>query len=115
MIDADADPTSIRADVIDSVRSDFAEFLVDEVMNLDLVRTTPWAVVAAGVLVGADQLLFLGVDRDYGLTGGLKDFDLRVDEFELSVPVDMLAAFQALAVDLTTVAERRKSAPQLIQ
>jgi hypothetical protein len=30
---------------------------------------------------------------------------LRVDVLELSVPVDMMAAFRALAVDLTAVAE----------
>src|ERR1019366_1244243 len=106
VVDADADPPDIRADVIDSIRSDFAEFLVDEIMNLDLVGTTLRTVVAARVLVRADGFLFLRVDRDHGLTGGLKGFDLRVDEFELSVPVGMLAAFQALAVDLTTVAER---------
>ena len=62
VIDADADPADICADVIDSIRSDFAEFLVDEVMNLDLVGTTFWAIVAARVLVRADGLLFLGVD-----------------------------------------------------
>jgi hypothetical protein len=106
VIDADVDPADIRADVIDSIRSDFAEFLVDEVVNPDFVGTTFWAVVAARVLVGADRLLFLRVDRDRGLTDGLKGLNLRVDEFELSVPVDMLAAFQTLAVDLATVAEK---------
>jgi hypothetical protein len=33
-------------------------------------------------------------------TNFLKGFDLCVDMFELSVPVDMMAALQALAVDL---------------
>ena len=88
----------VAADVIDAVRDRFAEFFVDEVVHVDLVGATFRTVVATRVLVGADEFLFLGVDRDHRVAGGLKGFDLRVDVFELSVPDDMMAAFQALQI-----------------
>ena len=124
MIDADADATGVRADVVNSVRNGFAEFLVDEVVHVDLVGTALGPIVAAAVLVGADQFLLLRVDRDHRLAGGLKGFNLRVDVFELSVPVDMMAALQALAIDLAAIAEafeqlrdpgRRDPMPQALQ
>jgi hypothetical protein len=124
VIDADADATGVRADVVDSVGNGFAELLVDEVVHVDLVWTALRTIVAAAVLVGADQFLLLRVDRDHRLTGGLKGFDLCVDMFELSVPVDMMAALQALAVDLAAVAEtfeqlrnpaRRNAMPYIAQ
>src|ERR1700761_2156152 len=105
VIDADADATDVGADVIDAVRDRFAEFFVDEVVHVDLVGTTFWTIVATRVLVGADEFLFLVVDRDHRVASGLKGFDLSVDVLELSVPVDMMAAFQAFAIDLTAVAE----------
>ena len=39
VIDADADATGVRADVVNCVRNGFAEFLVDEVVHIDLVGT----------------------------------------------------------------------------
>src|SRR5208283_861891 len=63
-------------------------------------------------------------DRDHRLAGGLKGFNPRVDVFELSVPVDMMAALQALAIDLAAIAEafeqlrdpgRRDPMPQAFQ
>jgi hypothetical protein len=65
VIDADADATDVGADVIDAVRDLFAEFFVDEVVHVDLVGTTFRTIVATRVLVGADEFLFLGVDRDH--------------------------------------------------
>ena len=105
VIDADADTTGVRADVVDPIRNRLAQLLVDEVMHVDLVGTAFATIVAARVLVRADAFLFLGVDRDHRLAGRLKGFDLRVDMLELGVPVDMMTAFQALAVDLTAVSE----------
>jgi hypothetical protein len=49
--------------------------------------------------------LFLRVDRDHRLAGGLMRFDLRGDVFELRVAIGMASAFLALAIDLTAIAE----------
>src|SRR5208337_342833 len=105
VIDADTDAADIRANVVDAVGNGFAEFFVDEVMHVDLLRTAFRSIVASGVLVRADQLLLLGVDRDHRLAGALKGQDLRVDMFELSVSVGMMTAFLGLAVDLAAIAE----------
>ena len=63
------------------------------------------SIVAARILVLADQFLLLGVDRDHRLASGLKRRGLRVDMLELRVPIRMTAAFLGLAIDLTAVAE----------
>src|ERR1700747_3249519 len=47
VIDADADAAGVRADVVNSVRNGFAEFLVDEVVHVDLVGTALGPIVAA--------------------------------------------------------------------
>jgi hypothetical protein len=41
VINADADATGVRADVVNSVRNGLAEFLVDEVVHVDL-SGQPW-------------------------------------------------------------------------
>jgi hypothetical protein len=38
VVDTDADPASVRGDVVNAVRRDLAEFLIDEIMNFDRVR-----------------------------------------------------------------------------
>ena len=50
VIDADADATGIRADVVDAIGNGFAEFLIDEVMHVDLVGTALGPIVAAPFL-----------------------------------------------------------------
>jgi hypothetical protein len=59
MIDANADAADIRANVIDAVGNGFAQFFVDEVMHVDLIRAAFRPIVAACILVGADQFFFL--------------------------------------------------------
>jgi hypothetical protein len=73
-------------------------------MHVDLVGTAFGAVVAAGIFEIADIFLLFGVDRDHRLAIDLKRENLPVYMLELRVPVGMAAAFQALAIDLTTVA-----------
>ena len=105
VIDADADATGVRADIVDAIGNGLAELLVNEVVHIDVDRDALRSIIAAGVLVFADQFLFLGVDRDHRLTGGLIRFDLRVDVLELRVAIGMASAFLALAIDLTAIAE----------
>lgn len=61
MIDADADAAGVRADVVDSIRNGFAEFLVDEVMDVDINRAAFRPIVASRILVFADQFFLPGV------------------------------------------------------
>src|SRR5260370_4897015 len=100
VVDADAHTARILRDVVDAIRNGFAEFLVAEVMHVNLVGAAFRSIVAARVLVGADQFLLLGVGRGHRLTVGLKGDDLLVDMLELSIAVGMTAAFLCLAIDL---------------
>lgn len=62
------DVSGIGRDIIDAIWNSLAEILVDEVVHLDLVGASCLAVVAAGVLVVADQFLRFRVDRDHRMT-----------------------------------------------
>ena len=81
--DPDADEAGVGGHIVDAIGHDLAEFLVLEVMHVH----PPWlafrAIIGSAVLEVADQLLFLGVDGDYGLWLGLRRHDFRVDIFEL--------------------------------
>src|SRR5207237_8985516 len=105
VMNADTHAAGIRGNVVDAIGNGFAEVLVDEVVHLDLVGAALRSIVTAGILVGADQFLLLGIDRDYRLAGGLQGYDLLVDVFELCIAVGMMAAFLALAIDLPAVAQ----------
>ena len=93
MVDSKADVAVVRANVVDPIGDDFAQFLVLEIVGVDLDRPTLRAIVAAAVLELAEQFLLLRVDRYHRLTFGLKLLDLGVDIFELGVAVGMFAAF----------------------
>ena len=72
-------------------------------MHLDLVGTAFRTIIAAAVLIGTDQFLLLGVDRNHGLTGRLGGDHRGIDMLELRVAVRIVAAFQCLAVHLPAV------------
>ncbi len=105
VIDADADTAGVRADIIDAIGNGLAELLADEVVRIDVERATLRLVIAAGVLVFANQFFFLGVDRDHRLAAGLMRFDLRVDVLDLRVAIRMTSAFLAVEGDLMAIAE----------
>ena len=98
-----ADVAVVGADVVDPVGDDFAQFLVLEIVGVDLDRPTLRAIVAAAVLELTEQLLLLRVDRYHRLIVGLKLLDLGVDIFELSVAIGMFAAFLGLAVGMAAI------------
>jgi hypothetical protein len=106
VVDADIHPARIGADVINAIGNGLAEFLVDEIMNLHLVGAALGPVVAAAILVGANQLLFLCVNRDDGVSSGLESPCLRVDAFELAIPIRMIAAILGLAVHVPREPEK---------
>src|SRR5450631_396922 len=106
--DPDAHPACIGANVVHAIRYDFAEFLVLEVVHLHAPRIAFRAVVGATILVVADQLFLLGIDRDDRLPRGLCGDYLGVDVLELRIAVGMLRALVGLAVRLPAVTERRQ-------
>jgi ribosomal protein S18 acetylase RimI-like enzyme len=106
--DPDAHPPGIGANVVDAIRHDLAEFLVLEVVLLHALRIAFRAIVGASVLMVADQLFLLGVDRNDGLPRRLCGDRLNVDVLELRIAVGMLGALVGLAVRLPTVAEPRQ-------
>src|SRR5271167_1992420 len=103
MVDSKADVAVVGADVVDPVGDDFAEFLVLEIVSVDLDRPTLRAIVAAAVLELAEQFLLLRVDRYHRLILRLKRLDLGVDIFKLGVAIGMFAAFLGLAVGMATI------------
>src|ERR1035438_8156447 len=58
MVDSKADVAVVGADVVDPVGDDLAEFLVLEIVGVDLDRPTLRAIIAAAVLELAEQSFF---------------------------------------------------------
>ena len=105
MIDADADPRFVASSVVNAVRDDFAEILVDEVVNahgLRLARTLPFV---PAVFEIAHQFLLFRVDGHDGLASLDEVFRGAIDVLELLVAVRRLLSFSRLAHDLKTEAE----------
>jgi hypothetical protein len=98
MVDPKADPAGIRCQIIDAVWCHLAEFLVGEVTRLDAIRAACGTVIAAAVLILADQLLLLGIDGNNGLASRLQRIDLGVEMIELCIAVGIVAAFFRLAI-----------------
>jgi hypothetical protein len=70
MVDADTHPPGIRGQIIDTIGHRSAEFLDQEVVHPDLLRTPLRPILAAIVAELADPFLLFGVDRDHWLLVG---------------------------------------------
>jgi len=103
VVDAHRHPSGVGAQVVDAVGDRLAR-LADEVVDLDLLRVAGGSVVAAGVLVLADEFLFLAVDADHRHPGGQGGGDGVVDVAELGIAIRVAAALQGLGVGLQAVA-----------
>ena len=101
----DAHPAAVTGHVVDAVRNRLAERLVDEIVYLDPLRLPLRTPLPAPVAILSNQLLFLGVNRNYWLPQGLEGAPPPVDMLELRIAVRMLGAFQRLAVGLQAVAQ----------
>src|SRR5580700_5142421 len=93
MIAANADPALVAQQVIDTVGNVSPQFLVDKIMNLDLIGRTLGMPFPPRVAIVAHQFLLLGVHADHGLASLLKRQNLFVDMAELPVAVGMALAF----------------------
>src|SRR5271154_934261 len=105
MVDAETHPPGIGCHVIDAIRRDLAELLVDEVVHSDEVRTTRRTIIAAAVFEVADQFLFLRINRYHWLSCRLKSQNLAVNMLELAIAVRMTAALFGLAIGVTRIAK----------
>src|SRR5271157_5889615 len=103
MVDSEADIAEVGADVVDSVGDELAQFLVLEIVGVDLDRLALRPIVAAAVLEFAEPFLLLRIDRYHRLIGRLKRLGLGVDIFKLSVAIGMFAAFLGLAVEMAAI------------
>ena len=108
VVDANTYATGVGRDVVHAIRDGFSKFLVDEIVHVDVDRTTFRAIVAAAVLERAYQFLFLRIDGNHRLTSRLRGDSCRVDVLELRVAVRMIAAIQGLAVYLPPVVQLRQ-------
>ena len=70
VIGADADPSDIVVDVVDSVRHGAAQFGIDKIMNIDRFRGAFAMPFPAIVLEIAHQFLLFGVNRYHRLIRG---------------------------------------------
>src|SRR4051794_35742540 len=110
MRDADADAATVVSEIVNSVWNGLAQFLVLKVVAVDPPRLAFAAPVRAGILVVADQLFLLRIDRDHRLIVGLEGQDLGIDVLELGITVRMVAAFVGLEVTLAIEAKTAQQA-----
>src|ERR1700694_716883 len=103
VIDANAHPPAIRADVVDPVRDGLAQLRDQEIVGAHRFGLALRAPCPARVLEIPNQLLLLGVDRDRRLTLGQRRVDRLVDVLELGVAVGMVRSLTGLAVCLKAV------------
>ena len=105
MTDTDTDPGFIFGQVIDAIGNGFAYLFVGKVMHQNEFRVALGAQLLSGILIGADQFLFLRVYRNRRISCLQLAADRFIDMLELGVAVRMLGAFQLLFVALTAVAQ----------
>ena len=104
MIDTNAHPPAIRADVVDPVRDGLAQLRDQEIVGpyrFGLALGTP---CPARILEIANQLLLFGIHRDRRLTLSQRRVDRLVEVLELGVAVGMVRSLAGLAVCLKAVA-----------
>jgi len=104
VIDPDAHPSAIGADVVDPVRNRLAQFRDREIVGPHRFGLAPRAPGSTRILEVANQFLLLGIDRNRRLILGQRRVDRLVEVLELSVAVGMMQSFAGLAVRLKAIA-----------
>jgi hypothetical protein len=100
MINADIDPAFVGGNVVHTEWRNLPLVLDDKVMNAHRFGLTFGTERTARVFKVPDQLLFLGIHRDSGLTGASELFDKRIDMLELRVAIRMLATLPRFGIRL---------------
>ena len=102
MVRTHAHPGSIRTNVINPIRIGPPEFLVDEVVHLDLDGLTTGQPLLTGILEGSHQFL-LRVHRNHRLIGLQGRTHRRIDMLELRIAIRALIAFEYFDIALQAV------------
>jgi len=100
VIEADADPSLVGGDIVNPVRNRLAVGCDPEVVHAHFFGLALGSQLPAGVPEVANQLLFLGIDRDRRLAGPPEAAHAGVDMLELGIAVGMLTALAGLGVGL---------------
>jgi hypothetical protein len=100
MINADIDPTLVGGNVVHTEGGNLTFLLDDEVMNPHGFRLALGTERTSCVFKISDQLLFLGIHQDSGLTDASELFDKCIDMLELRVAIRMLATLPRFGICL---------------
>lgn len=98
VIEADAGPSFVGGDIVDPVRNRLAVGWDHEVVHAHFIGLALGSQLTADVPEVANQLLFLGIDRDRRLAGPSEAGDTCIDMLELGIAIGMLAALAGLGV-----------------
>src|SRR5262245_28374361 len=103
MVDANAHPTLVVRNVVDTIGDGFTQILVLKVMNANLFRVSLETPFSTAVLELAHQFLLFRVHRDYRLTLPLQPKHFLIDIFELRIAVSVRPSFPGLPVCLQAI------------
>ena len=104
MVDADAHPSRVVRQIVNTVRKSLPKHLVGKIMHVDGFGLSLTLPLLAIILIFSNKFLLFRVNRHDRLTQFLKSLHTPVDIPELRVPVRVLIALERFAVGLQTVA-----------
>src|SRR5262249_26556722 len=107
-------PARVRRQIIHAVGDRFPQFLVHEIMDVDLGRFPLRPPFLADILEISHEFLLFRVHRDHRLATLLEPANLTGDVLELGIAVRMLAALTRLAITLQAVAKFRQQLSNLL-
>ena len=103
VVDANRDPAFVLQDVVDAVGDGFSQFFVHEVVDVHFHGTALAFHFPSAILEIPDQLFLLRIDGDHRLVTLVTVLHGGGNVAELSIPIRMLLALEALAVALEAV------------
>jgi hypothetical protein len=106
VVDADANPSFVVADVVNAVGRGAAELGVDEIVDANRLRRSGRPVFPSAILEVADEFLLLRIDGYCWLPSRDRSLNRLGDMPELRIAIDVARAFERLSIALKRVTER---------